>query len=460
VAEEVLRLDGDSADGWATMALIEHALGNAEGGLAAYGEAISRSQKPELHSAYLISMQYVAGVDEQEIFEAHRNWNEIHGKPVANDTSWPHIEFDPKRRLRVGFVSSDFRQSSTPYLTLEMLDHRPEAKWSLVCYANRFASDAMTEEFKKRADGWRVIAGMSDDEVAGQVREDGIDILFDLNGHTYRNRLGVFARKPAPVQVAWLDYVATSGLDTMDYYFGDALHTPPSDQPFFTEKIRELPVSYIRYRAPIVAPDIAPLPATLNGHITFGCFNSAYKISPPVIDSWVEILERVPESRLLLNAKEFAAVETCRRFEDLFVEKGIDIGRVKFLSGSKNHREFLATYNRIDIGLDTFPYSGGVTTLEALHMGVPVVTFTGSRMCARHSSAHMTIAGLADWIAADRGGYVALAVAKAGDMDGLAALRRTLRRQLGASPLTDGAGLAEGFTGLLRDIWGEACRGH
>jgi protein O-GlcNAc transferase len=285
-------------------------------------------------------------------------------------------------------------------------------------------------------------------------------VLFDLNGHTQGNRLLAFAHKPAPVQVAWLDYVATTGLDAMDYLFGDAIHTPLGDQRYFVERLRHLPIDYIRYWAPDYAPAVGPPPAAKNDFVTFGCFNSAQKISPPALEAWAAILLRLPGSRLVLNDRKFVATDTRKRFTKLLLDLGVAADRIGFVSGSSSHAEFLRVYNRIDIALDSFPYSGGLTTCEALYMGVPVVTFPGSRFCARHSTCHLRAAGLDDWIAVDTKAYVELAVRKAEQVPALTELRLGLRERMAASPLMDGAALARGFTTLLREVWRDACAAH
>ncbi|MDX1421799.1 MAG: tetratricopeptide repeat protein [Kiloniellales bacterium] len=454
---EALALEPNNLDVHVTKAMIETELGDSEAAVRSLRQALAIRPLPGLHSTYLMTLQYAASSSEDEIHGEHLRWRELYTKDITRRRAWPRIDFNPDRRLRVGFVSGDFRRSSTPFLLLGLLENRPREAWQLTCYDNSAGGDDMTRRVREQADHWRAVAGLSDAELAARVEADRIDVLFDLNGHTKGNRLLAFAAKPAPLQVAWLDYVATTGLDTMDYLFGDAVHTPLEEQRYFVERLRHLPVDYIRYWAPDYAPPVNPLPAAKNGYPTFGCFNSAQKISPPALLAWAAILSRLPGSRLILNDRKFVAAETRKRFAGLLSDLGVAADRIEFVSGSRSHAEFLRVYNRVDIALDSFPYSGGLTTCEALYMGVPVATFPGTRFCGRHSACHLAAAGLDDWIARDAPSFVDLAVRKAEGREALAALRPALRGRLAASPLMDGEALARGFTEALREIWREAC---
>jgi protein O-GlcNAc transferase len=260
------------------------------------------------------------------------------------------------------------------------------------------------------------------------------------------------------VQLAWLDYVGTTGLATMDAIIGDAGHLPLTDQRWYIEAIQHVAVDLYRYEAPAGAPPVTALPAAETGGVCFGCFNAAYKLSESTLTVWARILRAVPSSRLILNSSQFGSADTQRRFRALFAERGIDSTRLELRPGASHPLGMLAAYGDVDIALDPFPYSGGLTTLEALYMGVPVVTMPGYRFGSRHSTVHLRAIGLEDWIAADAENYVALAVHKARDLTALAALRTTLRTRLEKSSLMDGASLSADMAGIVRALWRAACR--
>lgn len=456
-AETCLDLGGDAGEAWAVIAMAQTGLGDADAARRAYEKAVAAPKAaPALHSALLMTMQYAQSASESDILAETKAWVARHLAGIVPTSAWPGIVFAPDKRLRVALISGDFRHCSTPPLLLPLMENRAGA-WHLTCYSNVAKPDAFTATFRALSDTWVDISGLSDDQAAQRIMADRIDILVDLNGHTQGGRLGVMARKPAPVQVSWLDYVSTTGLESFDAMVSDAVQLPLSDQRFYVEPIRHLAVDCLRYKPLAEAPAVGELPALRQGHVTFGAFNAAYKISPACIAAWAEILRGVPGSRLVLNAREYLSADTKSRFQALFEQAGIAAGRLDFLPGAASPAEFMEAYNKVDLAIDTFPYSGGLTTLEALHMGVPVVTFPGSRYCSRHAAAHLGAVALDDWIAPDVAGFIDLAIAKAQDIERLAELRRSLRARLAASPLGDGAGFADDFTRLFRSLWAEAC---
>ncbi len=374
-----------------------------------------------------------------EIDAAARRWDELHGGPVS---VFP-APTGPARLPRLGFVSGDFRRHAVGYLTIAVLEALARAGHAFACYSNNLTDDALTERFRAAATWWRPVLGLSDDAVAAQIRADGIDILFDLSGHTAQNRLRVFARKPAPLQITWAGYGATTGLAAMDYWLADARQIPPEAEPWYREKIIRMPASYIAWEppAPDEAPPVGPLPAETNGYITFGSFNFLSKLSPEVVAVWSRILMRVPDARLLLKAGSFNCATVRERYRALFAGHGIGADRLEFAGGT-SRAEHLAITGRTDIALDSFPYNGGLTTLETLWMGVPVITLPGATLCSRHSFGYLHTLGLTDHVAADSEHYVELAVALAAEQDRLAALRAGLRDRMRASPLCDADGFA------------------
>ena len=295
----------------------------------------------------------------------------------------------------------------------------PVDEGEIHCYSDTPRRDAITERFIAAADCWRDTDKLSDEALAEQIRRDRIDILFDLGGHLPGDRPLLFARKPAPVQVKWVGYAGSTGLTAMDYLLADRYHVPPGDERYcpekdYPEKVLRLPDGYICFDPPAEAPEVGPLPALERGHVTFGSVNNPAKITPGVVAAWAEILGRVPGSRLVLRFAGFDEAGTRSWYQGLFAAAGIGAERLEFL-GWAPRAEMLADYNRIDIALDPFPYSGGITTCEALWMGVPVITLPGKTFAGRHSLSHLSNAGFTETVASNVREYVELAVQLAGD---------------------------------------------
>ena len=273
---------------------------------------------------------------------------------------------------------------------------------------------------------------------------DGIDVLIDLTGHFTKNRLKLFARRAAPVQATWGGYTGTTGLAAMDYLIADPHRVPEGTDRDYTEEVIRLPDDYVCYTAPDYAPGVGQLPAATNGFVTFGCFNKPRKINAEVLAAWAEILNAVPGSRLLLKFKHMESPDIREPFSASLSAHGVDLERVDF-EGHSPHKELLDCYNAIDIALDTFPYSGGLTTCEALWMGVPVVALPTETFASRHSLSHLSAGGLTEYVASDLSGYVRLAAELAGDQSRLAATRAGLRERVARSPLCDGPRFARHF---------------
>ena len=314
------------------------------------------------------------------------------------------------------------------------------------------AKDDLTHRFQAAATQWRDVPGMSDQQLAQQIRADQVDILFDLAGHTAHNRLLVFARKPAPVQITWIGYEGTTGLAAMDYLLADRHVVPPGSEHYYREKVLRMPDGYLCYDPPASTPPAGPPPSLRNGYPTFGSFNNPAKITPEVLAVWAEILRRAPSARLVLKYPGLDDPSLKRRYRDSFVAHGVEPERVAFLPAS-TYTEYLATYQQVDVALDPFPFSGSVTTCEALWMGVPVISFPRETFASRHSLSHLSNVGLAETIARDLDEYVELAAGLAGDLPRLAALRAGLRGRMAASPLCDGKRFAASLVSLLRGVW-------
>jgi predicted O-linked N-acetylglucosamine transferase (SPINDLY family) len=364
---------------------------------------------------------------------------------------------DPDRKLRIGLLSGTMKVHPVGWLTLAGLEALDPQQFQLIAYAQHTSSDWISRRFQAIAE-WRPITAVSDAALAALMREDAIDMLIDLGGYGDHGRMAACAQRLAPVQIKWVGSQAYStGLATMDWFISDRWETPPYLAPQYCERLMILPDGYVCYTPPPDAPDVGPLPARAAGHVTFGCFNNLAKVNRTLVAAWAEILRRVPTARLLLRTHQFDDPATVDRLSGTFLRAGIDLPRVE-LKGSASHRALLGEYNRVDIVLDPFPYNGGLTTCEALYMGVPVLTLPGETFAGRHAYSHICNIGLeADWVARDLDDYVSRAVALAGDIAQLEQVRAGLRRRLRASPLCDGRRFGIGLGHALRQAWRQWC---
>jgi predicted O-linked N-acetylglucosamine transferase (SPINDLY family) len=407
-----------------------------------------------LESTLLFLQQYRSGVTAAELAATHRRWDERYAAPLRSSWTPPADQFDPERRLRVGFVSADLAEHPVGFLLIGVLEAlRPLC--DTVCYYDRARRDAMVERFQRAAGEWRETRAWSDERLAREIRRDRIDVLVDLAGHSGDQRLMVFARKPAPIQATWLGYPGTTGLQAMDYLIADRHQVPEGEDEHYREQVLRLPDSYTAL-APLDAPAVGPLPATITGRLTLGCFNNPAKISAPAAALWARVLGRLPAARLLLKYPGLDDPLAGDRIRQLFAAQGISADRLQ-LEGRAPRAELLAAYNRVDIALDTLPYSGGMTTLEALWMGTPVVTLPGRTFAGRHALSYLSTAGLCELVASDEAGYIQRVVALAGDLPRLTHLRQTLRTRVAGSPLGDPARLARHLIELLSEAWRRRC---
>ncbi len=406
-----------------------------------------------LHTARLFLLQYDPGRTMAQVAQAHADWGARYPDRPA-----PAVAA-PAPRLRIGYVSPDFRAHPVGFFLEPVLAAHDRSQIEAICYANTANPDWKTERLRGLADGWVWTAGMSDGDLADRIRADGVHILVDLAGHTFGNRLGVFARRAAPVQVTWAGYVGTTGLPAMDYLISDHRQSPDGADGWAIEGIVRMPESYVPWAPPDDAPPVAPLPMLVNGYPTFGSLNALPKLNAPVAALWARVLDAVPGARLLLRTPGFDDAGLRARTLDLFAKAGADPARI-ILRGGAPHREFLDGYGEIDVALDPFPYSGGLTTLEALWMGVPVVTLGGDRFCARHAVTHLASAGLSGLAVADSDAYVAMAAALVSDAGALAGLRAILRDRLASSPALDGERFTRALEAAFGAMWQRAVTGQ
>ena len=365
------------------------------------------------------------------------------------------VSREPERRLRVGIVSADLRRHSVGYFLENVfgaLARQAADRIALFAYSNHGEIDDVSRHLQGFCEGWTVVTHLSDEQLAARIHADRIDILLDLSGHTGGNRLPMFAWKPAPIQATWLGYIATTGLAEMDYLFADPWMVPPGSEAQFVEQVWPLPEATVCFTPPAFDLPVRALPAIANGYITFGCFNNLTKLNDGSIALWSRILEAIPGSRLFLNTRQLQDERTREVLARRFVAHGVLPARL-ILEGLPTRESSLDAYNRVDIALDPFPYPGGTTTVEALWMGVPVLTLAGQRMVSRLGVSYLQNAGLPDWVAQDQDQYLELAIRHADDLEALAVLRGGLRERVLASPVYDAERFARHFEEALRGMW-------
>ena len=415
--------------------------------------------KPDFETAHhnlLMIMQYDPTLSPGQLLEEHREFDRRFAAGLAPALLRRRNLPEPGRCLRVGYVSGDFGRHPVGFFLMPVLAAHDRDEVEIFAYSDRITEDEMTRNLRQACDSWRKTVDLDDASFASRVAADGIDILVDLSGHTPRNRLLAFARRPAPVQATWAGYVGTTGMAAMDYLIADARQMPAGAESEAVERIVRLPYAYVCYQAPPYAPAVGELPALQSGRVTFGCFNNLSKVNETVIALWARLLKRLPQAQLVLKTMQLDDAALRQRYAGLFAAQGIDSTRVD-LRGRSRHGGLLATYGEIDIALDPFPYSGGLTTLESLWMGVPVVTKRGDRFAGRHSTSHLAAAGLPELIAADAEEYLDIACGLASDLDRLAALRRTLRPRMAASPSCDGRRFTRDLEAAYRRLWRRWC---
>ncbi len=410
---------------------------------------------PDFHHALtglLGTLNAVADVSPEEVLEAHRAWAATVAAPLYPVAPRFRNARSPGRRLRVGYVSPDLRRHPVGTMFAPVLERHDAARIESFCYYNYPRGDVMTDRMRRAAHHWRDIARLEDAAVADMIRSDEIDILVDLVGHTRHTRLPVFARRPAPVQVSWLGYFNTTGLATMDYFVTDPVSSPPGQERFFVEQLVRLPATRFCYEPPEFLPAVRALPARTHGGVTFGCLNNLGKLNDRVLALWGRILAAAPGARLLLQASALNDPLVQRDFRARAAEHGI-AGEQLDLRRFVPVEQAADTYHDIDIALDPFPFCGGMTSLDALWMGVPVVTLPRATIAGRQTASMLANLDLPELIAADEAGYVATAIELANDLDRLAALRSGLRERFRRSPLADYARFTRDLEQAFAAVW-------
>jgi predicted O-linked N-acetylglucosamine transferase (SPINDLY family) len=426
--------------------------------LASYERAIAlKPDFAEAHSNLLFSLNYDSKLTPDRLFEAHLEWNERYGRRVPHPVAHAN-ERDAGRRLRIGYLSPDFRSHSVAHFVEPLLKNHNRQAVEVFCYAEVIRPDAVTGHLQSFADHWRVTIGLSDNELAERIRTDAIDILVDLAGHAGHNRLPVFARKPAPIQVTWLGYPNTTGLDAMDYRLVDAVTDPPGESDALaSETLVRLEGGFLCYGGLKDAPAPATPPSLQSGTITFGSFNNPTKMSSATLDAWSSLLVRLPTARLLLKGGPFTDTTARALCLARLRERGVAPERVEMLPWLDDAAAHQAAYNRVDIALDPFPYNGTTTTCEALWMGVPVVTLRGDRHAGRVGASLLDQIGLTEFVANSVEEYVGIALTLARNGERLEELRHSLRPRIAASRLCDGPAFARKIEAVFRNVWQHWC---
>jgi protein O-GlcNAc transferase len=430
-------------------------LGRLDESMETYRQAIAQS--PLDHRPYtglVFTLQFSTGCDAVQQLAECQEWNRRYAEPLRSDIQDHDNDRDPDpdRRLRIGYVSPDFRGHCQSFFTIPLLSHHDHDRFEIFCYGDVRHPDAVTERIRGYSDVWRSTVGLTDEQLAERVRADRIDILIDLTMQMSDGRLLVFARKPAPVQVAWLAYPGTTGLSTIDYRLTDSYLDPPGvGDENYSEKSIRLPDTFWCYD-PLSELPVNELPALTGTGITFGCLNNFCKVNQEVMQLWGKVLKEVPDSRLLLMCPKDARQQTLETFQ----RQGLSADRLEFVSFQPREK-YLQTYQRIDIVLDTFPYNGHTTSLDALWMGVPVVTLVGTTVVGRAGLSQMSNLGLTELVAHQPENFVRIARDLALDRDRLSELRRGLRQRMMQSPLMDGRRFARNIESAYRMMWKTWC---
>lgn len=453
--EKALLAQPESADILAGLACAYKDLALQEQAIACYRRSLAlKPNQPETHSALVFNLHYAPAVAPEQIFQEHCEWARLHAVPPSASPPTHDNEADPERRLRIGYVSADFGIHVAANYIERILQAHDRQRVEVFCYANVARTDVVTQRMQALADHWRNVFGVVDDRVEQMIRQDRIDLLIDLSGHTGGSRLTLLARKPAPVQVAHFGYMNTTGLPAVDYRLTDAYCDPPGQtERYHTEQLVRLPEMHWCYR-PEIGVEANPLPAASNGYITLGMFNNFPKITPPALAAWARIMQRLPRSRLVLVANVGPKPE--QRLRDAFAGHGIEASRITFV-GRQGGADYFRLYHRVDLMLDPFPYTGLYTTADSLWMGVPVVTLEGSTYVTRQAASLLNRVGLHDLIARTPDEYVAKAIRLAQNLPQLKELRTTLRERLSRSPLMNPERFARQLEEAYRWMWRQWC---
>jgi protein O-GlcNAc transferase len=453
---EAARLRPEFADAWSNLGTSLTEQGRVAEAVGCLRKAVELRADPRTASNLLLARSYTSGPTPEELRDEHLAWAAQYADPLAPAAQPRPRDPDP-RRLRIGYVSADFRTHPVAGLIEVLLTHHDRNAVHVTCYPNVPRPDEVTDRLRRLADAWRPVHTWTDAQLAEEVRADGIDILVDLSGHTAGNRLLAFARKPAPVQVTLFGYPSTTGLRAIDYKVTDPLADPPGEtEGLYTEQLLRLPEVAWVYKPPTAAPDPSPLPSESRRAFTFGCLNNPAKLSDACAETWARVLKEVPGSRLVLLAGQSA--EGARLLNERFTRLGVAADRLELIYRLPPG-EYLEAYQPIDLALDPFPYNGGVTTCDALWMGVPVLTVAGRDYRSRQGVSVLSGVGLPEFVADTPDKLIELAALWSDQRAALADLRASLRELMTQSAVTDAPRYARHLEAAYREAWGEKERG-
>jgi len=457
--KKALETEPDNPEFMANLARIMIETGQMTEGIDLLRKAVDKMpQNAQAHSNLLFRLHHTDGLDPDALLDEHKQWARLHSPVSLARTSHDNVP-DPDRRLRIGYISPDFRRNSVAYFFESLLDGHNRDAVEVYGYGNVEFQDAVTERLKEKFDLYRDVRNLNIEAITYLLEQDKIDILVDLAGHTGDNCLLVLARKPAPIQVTYLGYPDTTGMEAVDYRLTDALAEAPEAEQFYTEELVFLPEGFLCYRPPDFAPVVAPLPADEKGYITFGSFNNSCKINPVVAKLWAQVLDANENSRLLLKLKGGDEQQMTDHYFDYFERFGISRERLE-ICGWKSPNVHLQLYGRVDIALDTYPYNGTTTTCEALWMGVPVISLVGQHHASRVGLSILTRVGLEFFAASTPAEYVAKATALATNRQALAQIRTSMRARIATSGLCHAKGFASNLETAYRKMWRRWCQSH
>jgi predicted O-linked N-acetylglucosamine transferase (SPINDLY family) len=455
---EAIRLKPDFAAARASLARLHALQGLVDEAVVGYRELVQlKPDNATYHSGLIHTLNYHPATTPATMRQECLEWARRYADPLGNLRRPHENPPDPDRRLRIGYVSADFCSHASDLFILPLLAYHDHNQFDICCYAQVHRPDEMTRRMQAHATLWRSTVGLSEQQLAEQVRQDRIDVLIDLKLHSDGHRLQLFALKPAPVQVTWLGYPGTTGLDAIDYRLTDPYLDPPgvTDADYVETSLR-LPHTFWCYGPSSLGPPVNPLPAQHTGQVTFGSLNVLCKLNPSVLEAWATILHVAANSRLLLSAPQ----GSCRkRMLEQLECLGVASTRVTFVDRLPR-QQYLELYHRVDIALDSFPCNGHTTSLDALWMGVPVVSLLGRTVMGRAGFSQLSNLGLTELMGHDVAQYIQLATDLASDLDRLADLRASLRQRMQASPLMDAPRFARDMEALYRQIWRRWCQQH
>ena len=459
VYHRLIDLKPNSVNYWHGAGTVYRDLGDFEKLTAYYKKAIDLSKtNPVPFANFLTSVHYSSDWTAGEIARLCKEWQARYAPKTPPARPVP-ANLSPEKKIRVGMFSDGFRSHPVGNMIIEAVERLHPDEVELYCYPTHSEEDHITQRFKKISAKWQPVKHLPNQAFAQQIRDDEIDILIDLSGHNSGSRSIAVALQPAPLLVKWVGgLINTTGIEAMDYLLSDSVETPPEadvDQRY-VEKLVRLPDDYIVYHIPKHIPPVSRLPAEKNGYITLGCFNNPTKINDKTLQEWAKLMHELPESRLLLKSKPYTSAVLRERFYNALEKEGVSRDRV-LIEGPAKHFKLLEAYGRVDIALDPWPYSGGLTTCESLLMGVPVVSLPGETFAGRHSATHLMNAGLPELVVSDWDEYRARVVELSSDLNSLATIRTHLRNVLMQSPVCDGARFAKHLMITLRAIWQRYC---